>query len=180
MRQNSKILETLNLPSLEEALGVKTNTEECDEVDAIFNDTINQEHLNQIVDFADNAASSLAMLEGDGHSEAMDEIHKETLQHARDLMDLGFNVDQRSAATIFEKANMLYSTSMNAKISKRDAQLKAMKLMLDKRKLELEEKKLSHLIGDKEPIAATGTVVSDDRNDIIKQMRDLIKETNVK
>ena len=85
-------------------------------------------------------------------------------------MDLGFNVDQRSAATIFEKANMLYKTALDAKSSKRDSQLKTMKLMLEKRKLDLEEKRLKHEMGDV-AVDADAFIV-DDRNALIKLMRE--------
>lgn len=133
-------------------------------------DAANEAALSTAVALADQAATALAIQDGDGHSQAMDEIHKETLKTARDLVDLGFNVDQRSAATIFEKATMMYKTALDAKDSKRKLQLEAMKIMQTSRKLDLEERKLQHEMGDV-PVDAEATIV-EDRNELIKRIRE--------
>jgi hypothetical protein len=159
----------LNLPSMEDIIRTAEPTE--DEIVEV--NSTDEAEMNAVLALAQAAEQNLAIMNGDGHEEAMDEIHKETLKHARDLMDLGFNVDQRSAATIFEKANMLYKTAMDAKNSKRDAQLKAMKLALDKKKLELDEYKMKAELGEK--TVEVDAVIVEDRNELIKRMREQAK-----
>lgn len=158
----------LGLPSMEEIL--KT-TEPTPDVNIDTYVDINEQELAAVLKMAETAGNNLEILDGaQDHNISMDEIHEKTLKHADELMDLGFNVDQRSAATIFEKANMLYKTALDAKSSKRDSQLKTMKLMLEKRKLDLEEKRLKHEMGDV-AVDADAFIV-DDRNALIKLMRE--------
>jgi len=165
----TKMIENvLGLPSMEEIL--KT-TEPTPDVNIITDIDINEQELAAVLKMAETAGNNLEILDGaHDHNVSMDEIHEKTLKHADELMDLGFNVDQRSAATIFEKANMLYKTALDAKSSKRDSQLKTMKLMLEKRKLDLEEKRLKHEMGDV-AVDADAFIV-DDRNALIKLMRE--------
>lgn len=165
----TKMIENvLGLPSMEEIL--KT-TEPTPDVNIDTYVDINEQELAAVLKMAETAGNNLEILDGaQDHNISMDEIHEKTLKHADELMDLGFNVDQRSAATIFEKANMLYKTALDAKSSKRDSQLKTMKLMLEKRKLDLEEKRLKHEMGDV-AVDADAFIV-DDRNALIKLMRE--------
>jgi hypothetical protein len=161
---------TLDLPEMEDVL---VSDEIVEDEDDLNYEELNQSNLDMTVALAEQAERTLELKNGDGHAQSMDDLHKETLQHARDLMDLGFNVDQRSAATIFEKAVMLYKAATDAKNSKRDMQLKAMKLMLDSRKLDLEEKRLNHELGQN-VVDAEGTVV-EDRNEMIRRIREQSK-----
>ena len=113
-------------------------------------------------------------MEGTDHAESMDELHREVLQHARDLMSYGFNIDSPRARGIFEIAASMYGHAMTAKNSKRDAQLKAMKLALDRKKVELEEKRTNHAIGQIETatIDGDGTVIVEDRNELLRRLRE--------
>jgi hypothetical protein len=166
----TKMIEhTLGLPSMEDILKTDQPTAE-NEIETYDSDVEDEDsNLRNAVELAEAAERQLAIQDGDGHAPAMDIIAEETLKTARDLVDLGFNVDQRSAATIFEKATMMYKASIDAKNSKRDMQLKAMKLMLDKRKLDLDERKLQHEMGDV-PVDAEATIV-EDRNELIRRIR---------
>lgn len=171
----TKMIEhTLNLPSMDDI--IKSNEPVVDQEDddtAVQNYGMEENDLDAVLEAA---SQKLAMLNGDGHAEAMDVIHDDTLKHARDLMDLGYNVDQRSAATIFEKANMLYKTALDAKHSKRDMQLKAMKLALDQKKLDLEEQRLKYEMGDRQNVVDAEATMVMDRNDFVKKWREQQKE----
>jgi hypothetical protein len=162
---NKMIEHTLGLPSMEDFLS--------EDDDSFDNDEANQASLDTAVALADAAANQLLIQDGDGHAEAMDVIHKDTLKHARDLVDLGYNVDQRSAATIFEKATMMYKVALDSKDSKRKYQLEAMKLMQNQRKLELDEQRLRFEMGE-QSIETTTTII-EDRNDLIKRAREQAK-----
>jgi hypothetical protein len=85
-------------------------------------------------------------------------------------------------ATIFEKANMLYKTALDAKATKMDAQIKLRKLMLDERKLALEEMKIRHEMG-KTQEGAPGDSSNDveamvvmDRNALVAKWREEMSE----
>ena len=115
--------------------------------------------------------------EGLDHARAMDEVYEETLEHSRNLMDLGFNTDERSRRGIFEIATSMYKNALDAKNSKRDSQLKLMKLIQDQRKIEFEEMKWRADRGESLPGlgGATATLV-EDRNELIKRLRAEAKE----
>jgi hypothetical protein len=88
-------------------------------------------------------------------------------------MTYGFNLDHPRARGIFEIAASMYGHAITAKNNKRDAQLKALKLALDNRRVDLEEKRTNHMIGQIEAQATTinddGVVVAD-RNEILRQI----------
>jgi len=169
----------LNLPSLEDILREKGVLPEGESVEPVNDTEIpnmlpENEELMRTVEMAKQAQSRLDMVEGIDHSEAMDKLHKETLKHAQDLMDLGFNIDQRSARGIFEVAVNMYGRAIEAKNAKRDAQLKSLKLALEQRKLELDEKRINAQIGeqDRNTIPGEGVVIREDRNELIKRIRE--------
>ena len=157
------IIETLNLPHISDI--IKDDEEIIDDV-----------NLEKALEDLDNVAERKAMIEGTGHTKDMDSLHDEIIQHARDLMAYGFNTDSRGARGIFEVATTMYGHAISAKNSKRDAELKAMKLALDRKKLELDEKKTLYSIGQNNNQVATsdnkGNIVVEDRNDLIKKWRD--------
>jgi hypothetical protein len=138
-----------------------------------FDGNENQENENkELSGLLDEAEKNAKRLEGTDHEDAMDELYKETLQHAKDLMDLGYNVDMPRQRGIFEIATMMYSRAMEAKNSKRDAQLKLFKLMLDKRKLDMDEKKI---LNSPDGSKTTDAVIVEDRNTLIAMMRESMK-----
>lgn len=149
------IEEMLNLPDMGDML------QEPD----LDNHTTTPSNLNQ--------NDHLAMVEGLDHSEAMDALYTETLRHARDVMDMGFNIEPTRSARMFEVATGLYGKAMEAKNSKRDAQLKTMKLALEQRKLEILENQNKSAANT---IESNGHIIISDRNDLIKQMREQIKK----
>lgn len=125
------------------------------------------EKFNKAIAAMDDVEQRLMHIEGASHSAAMDEIYEETLKHSRDLMDFGFNVDPRSARGIFEVATSMYKNAIDAQNSKRDAQLKIIKLMMDKQKSEKNESTTGQTIVG-EAIVLAGA----DRNEIIRRLRE--------
>lgn len=169
------IRDFLNLPPIEDVMreqGVELPEDDIDDmensVDPAFLSRLEAATLS-----AKDAANRLAAVDGRDHDETMDEICKQTLKHAQDLVDLGFNVEQTKAAKFFEVAAKMYEKATNAKKIKRDAQLVAMRLALEQRKLDLDEVKMRHDMGEQPAVdAATpnaGGVVIEDRNAIIKR-----------
>lgn len=114
--------------------------------------------------------------QGTDHEKSMDEIFQETLEHSRSLMDLGFNTDERSRRGIFEIATSMYKNALDAKNSKRDAQLKLMKLITDQKKHEFEELKWRAERGESLGTVAGSATLVEDRNEIIRRLRAEIKD----
>lgn len=167
---NENIIDMLNIRPLDEVLkekGVSSEMQEPDETD---------QKLAALRDLQ----AKLSLLEGNDHGEAMDDVHSEVLQHARDLMAYGFNLDHPRARGIFEIAAMMYNHAITAKNSKRDAQLKTMKLALDKKRVELEEKRTNHVIGAALAADAENTILVEDRNELLRRLRQQIADKDVK
>ena len=162
------ISDMLGLPTLHEVIK-KNEQEQSTEDDSELK-------ASRATSVLQDLSRKLALLEGTDHGEAMDELHTEIMQHARDLMAYGFNTDMRSMARIFEVAGQFYNHAITTKNSKREMQLKSLKLALDKKKLELDEKKVNHVIGTNQVASIDGgSVLVEDRNDLIKRLSEEIK-----
>jgi hypothetical protein len=166
---NDNIVDMLNLRPLDEMLkekGVDVETPEAEPPD---------DEVQNAVTTLREISAKIAMIEGTDHSEAMDELHKEILGHARDLMSYGFNIDHPRARGIFEIAASMYAHAISAKNAKRDAQLKAMKLSMDKKRVELEEKRTNHAVGQSNALVSNdGTILVEDRNELLRRLREKI------
>jgi hypothetical protein len=103
------------------------------------------------------------------HAETMDSHEKELLKYARDLMELSFNVDPKSTASIAAVAANLFKQATGAKTVKRDAQLKAAQLALNARKVEIDER--SSGMETAKTTILQGEVVRAKRNDILKSLK---------
>lgn len=161
------IEDMLNLPHLEDLL--KDNGMESDD-----NTEENDRRLAEALAIAEQAEQRLAMTTGADHALAMDDLYTEIKKHAQDLMDLGYNIDHARARGIFEIASSMFKNAIDAKNSKRDAELKAMKLALDEKRLELDRIRVKFETG----MGSTGdgeireAVIVEDRNVLLKQLRD--------
>jgi len=163
---NENITEMLNLRPLDEVL--KEKGVEIDQPPAEPMPDEVQEAVSTLRDMS----AKLAMVEGTDHSDAMDDLHSEIIQHARDLMAYGFNIDHPRARGIFEIAASLYGHAITTKNSKRDAQLKAMKLSLDKKRVELEEQRTHHALGMADTqVGDDGTILVEDRNELLRRLK---------
>lgn len=119
-------------------------------------------------------------VDGSDHTRDLDMVFHEILGHARDLLEYGHNVDPPRAGRIFEIAGQFYGHALSAVNAKRDGQLKTIRLALEKRRIDLEEKRTGHAIGQ---FAATSdhdqTIIVEDRNELLRRLREQIKvETN--
>ena len=153
-----KLEDTLNLPHLDDLLkeeGVMNAVEEEDPA------------LNEMLQKLDSASESMSLIEGKDHADAMDSLYKETLDHARNIADLGYNVDHARAARIFEVGAQFFKIAMDAKNSKRDAQLKAMHLMLQQQKMEQEKG-----TAQTPNTVDVDAIVVEDRNELIRRIRE--------
>jgi hypothetical protein len=167
MKGLTGITDMLNLPSLEDVLkeqGIDVNASAPIERD--------EPQIAQTIDKLHDLTARMMRVEGTDHTDAMDNLYKEILNHARELMAYGYNMDQPRARGIFEVAATLYGHAMNAANSKRDAQLKTMRLSLDRKKVDLEERRTNHAIGQQAATIDTdNSIVVEDRNELIRRLR---------
>lgn len=168
MKGHLGIRNMLNLPSLDEVLkdkGVDVNAPPVEPPD--------QQQISHTIEKLQNLTERMALVDGTDHTEAMDELYKEIVTHARDLMAYGFNIDHPRARGIFEVAASMYGHAMSAANAKREAQLKMMRVNLDRKKVDLEERRTNHAIGQQAATInpADNTIIVEDRNELIKRLR---------
>lgn len=173
------IQEALDLPVLEDLLKASAKDEAVEEPE-ITDEMVEQFQEEETTTALTHALASGAVTpeveearQARDHENAMDELHKETLQHAKDLMDLGYNVDTRSAGRIFENAANMFKIALDAKNAKRDAQLKSKKLELEDRKVQMLEKNTKGVVP--EGTIDAQAVIIEDRNEIIRMAREKAK-----
>ena len=175
---SKSIQDALDLPTLEDLLKAPRQTDDGEEVtDQMVADADDNSIVGEMSTALATGGITKDMAdarEAKDHAKSANDIHDEVLQHAKDLMDLGYNVDTRSAGRIFETAAGMYKLALEAKNSKRDAQLKAMKLELESRKLDQMAKDKS---GDDSNVVPGEHVIIEDRNELIKRLRAEAKGT---
>lgn len=165
----------LNLPHLSDILAASGVLEEQ------TSENIEEENEDDILDSGSSLALSvvevfennLKTVGGEDHAKHLDVIADETLDHAKTVMDLAFNVDDRSRRGMIEQAANLYKTSIDAKNSKRDYEIKLLKLLQDQRKLEFDERKWRESRGE-QSVESSSEILTDrpvmaDRNELIKK-----------
>jgi hypothetical protein len=129
---------------------------------------ITEEEANQLVSGMKHAVSQAQDVDTADHAKSMDQIYDETLDYAQKVMDLGFNIDPARAPRMFEVANGLYKTAVDAKNSKMEAKFKAQQLLLNKMKLEL-DRQSGGGEGGSDAIETKG-IMTEDRNELIKRL----------
>lgn len=153
------------LPSMEEILQETDIEEELGPEEMAVTET------TAMIPSPESDLISHADLKAAEHSKSMDNIHDEVMQHARDAAELAFDLDPARAPRMLEVAAQYYKAAIDAKNSKRDAQLKLMKLLQDERKLALDEARLRHETGNFQSEKAD-VVMVEDRNVLLKKLRD--------
>lgn len=98
------------------------------------------------------------------HDSEMDEISSKALNTFNDLISLGNNVPDVHAGKIYEVANQMLTTALNARNSKADKKLKLIELQLKK----LRAEQIDREAGNGPKTGDTG--VEFDRNDLLKYM----------
>jgi hypothetical protein len=107
---------------------------------------------------------------GEKADNELEDIAQRALDAYEDLMDLGMNVESRYSGRVFEVANSMLQTSLNAKVAKMDKKLKMIELQLKKEKLDKESGD-----GDSGMIEGQGYVVTD-RNSLLERLKGLDKD----
>jgi hypothetical protein len=104
----------------------------------------------------------------DQHDKEMDELAELAIEAHKNLQDLGMNVEIRHAGEIFSSSSQMLKIAVDAKNNKVEKKLKLLKLQLDKMKIDAATKK----DGD----SIDGTAVKLDRNELLKQLKQINAE----
>jgi hypothetical protein len=99
----------------------------------------------------------------------LNDVSDKAMQAYDDLMDLGMNVEARYSGRIFEVANSMLQTGLNAKIAKLDKKLKMVELQLKKDKQDKDSN------NDGNFTEGEGYVVTD-RNSLLERLKGLDKD----
>jgi RNase P/RNase MRP subunit p29 len=133
--------------------------------DSVAEHVPSPEEVGEALSQAKALEKQFSMLDGyDVHDKEMDELAKMATEAHQNLMDLGMNVEIRHAGEIFSSSSQMLKIAVDAKNSKVDKKLKLLKLQLDKLKMDRTFKE-----GD----AVDGTAVKMDRNELLRQLKDM-------
>jgi hypothetical protein len=163
----SEIENTLGLRSMEDALrdfqGARSASPESDidetDIEEDYDPFTLPAALNSAHDvkISEHVRSDLGerMLAGRDAEERLDSMHDSLIGHAETLVRLAMELDPGKAPRAFEVANAIIKNAMDAVNSKRDHELKTLRLMLDQQKFEHDKNS-----NDGAPVGVTDSVVA--------------------
>ena len=126
-----KLEEEFNLPPLEE---VEEETSPKQTAVAEIIDVADVEKALTTAEKIDNALRNVKGL--DEHDTSMDDIAQQAVDSYQQLMNLGMNVSDRDAGSIFDSAAKMLKTALDAKDSKINSKLKQIDMMIKKARLD--------------------------------------------
>ena len=100
------------------------------------------------------------------HDNEMDEIADLAVEYAKDLHDLGLNVDVKNAGEIFTASASMFKIAVDARHLKMDKRLKLMKLELDRIKMD-------RTTPEKSEIVEASDVKIIDRSELLAQLKEI-------
>ena len=153
-----KLEEEFNLPSIDDVNETQNNeaTKNFD-VDVTSVDIEDVQTALTNAEKIDHALQNVKGLEE--HDSEMDDIAQQAVDSYQQLMNLGMNVGDREAGSIFDSAAKMLKTALEAKDSKIDSKLKQIDLMIKKGRLDNNAQSSS-------TSGTNGAVV--DRNELLK------------
>lgn len=150
-----KLEEEFNLPPIEEVedtVPLKQN---------VVAEVIDVEDVEKALTTAEKIDNALRNVKGlDEHDTNMDDIAQQAVDSYQQLMNLGMNVSDRDAGSIFDSAAKMLKTALDAKDSKINSKLKQIDMMI--KKARLDSNAGSYDDGSSGPQAAL------DRNELLK------------
>ena len=153
-----KLEEEFNLPSIDD-VNEKQNSEATKNFDVDVT-AVDIEDVQTALTTAEKIDHALQNVKGlEEHDSEMDSIAQQAVDSYQQLMNLGMNVGDREAGSIFDSAAKMLKTALEAKDSKIDSKLKQIDLMIKKSRLDNNAQSTS-------TSGSIGTVV--DRNELLK------------
>ena len=155
-----KLEEEFNLPPMP-----KTSIESDDELfdiadEAESTEIISVEEVQRALPNAEKIDKALSSVKGlEDHGDEMDDIAQQAVDSYQQLMNLGMNVGDREAGSIFDSASKMLTTALQARDSKITAKLRQIDLMIKKERLDRNN-------GSKSNDSGSGGAI--DRNELLK------------
>ena len=154
-----KLEEEFNLPSIDDAT-MKENADATQKFDVQDVTAVDIEDVQTALTNAEKIDHALQNVKGlEEHDSEMDDIAQQAVDSYQQLMNLGMNVGDREAGSIFDSAAKMLKTALEAKDSKIDSKLKQIDLMIKKGRLDNNAQSSS-------TSGTNGAVV--DRNELLK------------
>ena len=154
-----KLEEEFNLPSIDDAT-MKENADATQKFDVQDVTAVDIEDVQTALTNAEKIDHALQNVKGlEEHDLEMDDIAQQAVDSYQQLMNLGMNVGDREAGSIFDSAAKMLKTALEAKDSKIDSKLKQIDLMIKKGRLDNNAQSSS-------TSGTNGAVV--DRNELLK------------
>jgi nitrogen regulatory protein PII len=124
-----KLEEEFNLPPIEDVEDKPTEKEIVEVIDV--------EDVEKALTTAEKIDNALRNVKGlDEHDTNMDDIAQQAVDSYQQLMNLGMNVSDRDAGSIFDSAAKMLKTALDAKDSKINSKLKQIDMMIKKARLD--------------------------------------------
>ena len=165
-----KIEEVFDLPPIEHEVNAQYPTDQEEQTTGLDLEKM-QKQLEQAdkIDAPLTQVRDLEALDSD-----MDKYADKAMHAFQDLMDLGQNVEDRHAASVFDVASKMMTNAITAKTAKMDKKLKMVQLQLQKAKLDHAEAKIKG--GD---TAIQGEAEEfEDRNSLINAVIDKMNKSD--
>jgi len=177
-----KLSDHFNLPPIEDVSSI-LDKEEAPEISpkealAAIHHQISLQQAEMTMSSKVDAA--LPMVVGlDAMDAEMDDYATRAMTAFNDIIDLAKNVDDRNSAIMFDSASKMLSAAITAKQAKMDKKLKIIELQMRKERLDMDKKKVDHVIdmdlGKDEPEEVEGKVIGNRSEllaEIMKNMKD--------
>ena len=131
-----KLEEEFNLPSIDDAT-MNENADATQKFDVQDVTAVDIEDVQTALTNAEKIDHALQNVKGlEEHDLEMDDIAQQAVDSYQQLMNLGMNVGDREAGSIFDSAAKMLKTALEAKDSKIDSKLKQIDLMIKKGRLD--------------------------------------------
>ena len=131
-----KLEEEFNLPSIDDAT-MKENADATQKFDVQDVTAVDIDDVQTALTNAEKIDHALQNVKGlEEHDLEMDDIAQQAVDSYQQLMNLGMNVGDREAGSIFDSAAKMLKTALEAKDSKIDSKLKQIDLMIKKGRLD--------------------------------------------
>ena len=129
-----KLEEEFNLPPMNQ-----TSDDELFDIpeEADSTEVISVEEVQRALTNAEKIDKALSSVKGlEDHSDEMDDIAQQAIDSYQQLMNLGMNVGDREAGSIFDSASKMLTTALQARDSKITSKLRQIDLMIKKERLD--------------------------------------------
>ena len=160
----TKMEEEFNLPAMDEMVeDSEPSTELPEEFAEVQNEIVSVEDALTVSEKINMALKEVRGMEE--HDGEMDEIASEAIDAYKQLMDLGHNLQDMAAGTVFTSATQMLKVALDARDSKVNRKLKQIDMMLKKASLDhrVETSKKASDPEETQPQVL-------DRNDLLKML----------